>query len=397
MPRTGTVPWMIDQTHDVAVLGLGGIGSAAFAALARRGVDVVGIDRWAPPHEHGSSHGQSRIFRIAYFEHPDYVPLARASSRLWQELDDRNPERIFVRTGGAWIGAPDCEIVAGSLLAATRHDLEHELLDAGETSHRWPALRPPDGSICFHEADTGVICPENAIAALIREGREAGGQLRTETQVDRIDHEGNDIVLETTSGRISVNRLVVAAGAWSDRLVELPSVRLQVTRQLLGWVRPQDPEPLREGRLPVWGFDDEGDSFQYGFPICAGFPGPTGLKFARHSDGVPCDPDTVRRTIDGDDEAWLLQHLAERIPAAEGPLTHASTCLYTLSEDRHFVLDVHPDNPSVTIACGFSGHGFKFCPILGEALADLALEGGTKHPIGFLSCGRLKQAGNEGS
>ncbi len=388
---------MTEHAHDVAVLGLGGVGSAAFAALARRGVDVVGIDRWSPPHEHGSSHGQSRIFRVAYFEHPDYVPLAQASSRLWQELDDRNPERIFVRTGGAWMGPPDCEIVAGSLLAATRHDLDHELLDPDETRHRWPALRPPDGSICFHEADTGVICPENAITALVREGREAGGLLCSDTQVDRIDHGGDGIVLETSSGRIRVNRLVVAAGAWSSRLLELPSVTLQVTRQLLGWTRPRDPELLREGRMPVWGFDDEGDSFQYGFPICSGLPGPGGLKFARHSDGAPCDPDTVVRTIDSDDEAWLLRGLAERIPAAAGPLIHASTCLYTLSDDRHFVIDVHPENPSVFMACGFSGHGFKFCPILGEALADLALDGGTDNPIGFLSRKRLVQAGGEGA
>jgi sarcosine oxidase len=380
---------MTERTHDVAVLGLGGIGSAAFAELARRGIDVVGIDRWHPPHDRGSSHGQSRIFRVAYFEHPDYVPLARRSAELWKDLDERNQERIFVRTGGAWIGHESCEIVAGSLLAATQHGLPHELLEPDEVRRRWPALRAPEGSTCFFEAETGVICPEHAITAMLREGSSAGGSLCCGVEAVRFDHDDRTMVIETSGGRIRANRVVIAAGAWSEPLLDTPSVKLQVTRQLLGWTRPKDASLLEEGRMPVWGFDDEGDSFQYGFPICKGFCGPDGPKFARHWDGEPCDPDSVRRTIDAADEAALLEGLRERVPAAHGPLVHAGVCLYTLSRDRHFVIDTHPEDERVIMACGFSGHGFKFCPVVGEALADLALDGGTDHPIGFLSRSRL--------
>ena len=178
---------MNDSTHDVAVLGLGGMGSAALAELARRGIDVVGIDRWRPPHDLGSSHGQSRIFRVAYFEHPDYVPLARRAGDLWRELDQRHRERVFIETGGAWIGDGDSEIVSGSLRAAVEHGLEHELLDPDEVRRRWPALRPPADSTCFYEKDTGLVCPENAIAVMLREALESGATIRCDERVTGLD------------------------------------------------------------------------------------------------------------------------------------------------------------------------------------------------------------------
>ena len=145
-----------------------------------------------------------------------------------------------------------------------------------------------------------------------------------------------------------------------------------------------------EGKVPIWAFADDVTSFQYGFPICEGFPGPSGPKVARHSDGEPCCPDRVRRTIDATDEAFLLRNLERNVPAAAGPLEHATVCLYTLSEDRHFVIDRHPANGKVVVACGFSGHGFKFCPVLGEALADMVMEGGSALPVGFLSRARIR-------
>ncbi|MDG2029800.1 MAG: N-methyl-L-tryptophan oxidase [Phycisphaerales bacterium] len=380
---------MNEQHHDVVVIGLGGVGSAVFAELSRRGIDVLGIDRFESPHQNGSSHGQSRIFRVAYFEHPDYVPLARRSRELWCALQDRNQQRIFAKTGGAWIGDPDCEIVAGSILASEQHDLEHELLAPDEVRRRWPALNPPDDSVCFFERQSGVLCPENAVEAFMNEGVEAGGTIRRGCKVTRLELDGTGILLETGKDRIHAERVVVAAGSWSSGLIEDDRVKLQATRQLLGWTRARDRDLLKEGRVPIWAFADEPDSFQYGFPICDGFPGPSAPKVARHCDGEPCDPDTVRRSIDAADEAFLLRNLEQHVPAASGPLEHATVCLYTLSADHHFVIDQHPRNAKVVMACGFSGHGFKFCPVLGEAIADLVLEGGTERPIGFLSRERL--------
>ena len=384
---------MIESTHDTIVVGLGGVGSAVFAELARRGVDVVGIDRWEPPHDRGSSHGQSRIFRVAYFEHPDYVPLARRARGLWLELEDRNDERIFIPTGGAWIGSETSEIVAGSLSAATQHQLEYELLDPEQVRRRWPALHAPRGSICFYEADTGTLCPENAITAFIREAVAAGGTMRCGEEVLRFEPEEEHVCVETKTGRIRARRVVIATGAWSGPLLQCNDLELRPQRQLLGWTRPRDPDVLREGMLPVWAFADEGDSFQYGFPICPALPGPDGFKIARHCDGEPCDPDTLRRTISNEDTAFLLEHLHERIPAAAGDLLHATVCMYTLSPDGHFLIDTHPDCDRIVMACGFSGHGFKFCPVLGEAIADLVLDGGTELPIGFLSRERFTGGG----
>lgn len=378
---------MNTDRHDVAVLGLGGVGGAVFSELARRGVDVVGIDRHRPPHTFGSSHGQSRIFRVAYFEHPDYVPLAMRARRLWCELDRRSGHRVFAPTGMALIGTPDCELVAGSLLAAREHGLDHELLEPEEVRRRWPALHPPDGSVCFHESDSGVLCPENAVRSFLEEGVGNGGTLRCGECVKTIDLDGPSVRMRTEDGVIEAGRLVVAAGAWTAPLVP-GEVPLQPTRQLLGWTRGSDPASLEEGRVPIWAFADEPDSFQYGFPICRDFPGPRHPKVARHCDGEPCDPDTVDREIHEADESFLLRNLAAHVPAADGPLVEARVCLYTLSPDRHFVIDRHPHDERVVVASGFSGHGFKFCTVLGEAAADLALEGGTALPIDFLARSR---------
>ena len=380
---------MNDTTHEVAVLGLGGMGSAALAELSRRGIDVVGVDRWRPPHDHGSSHGQSRIFRVAYFEHPDYVPLARRSGILWRELDGRHRERVFIETGGAWMGDRNSEIVSGSLRAAVEHGLEHELLDPDEVRRRWPAFRPPADSSCFYEKDTGLVCPEHAITVMLREARRTGATIRCGERVIDLDVNETRVRIRTSEGEILARRAIVAAGSWTNELVGCAGIDLQPTRQLLGWTAPVDPEPLREGRMPIWAFTDDEQMFQYGFPICEGLPGPSGPKIARHHDGAPVKPDTVEREIGAKDEEHLVAGLEDRIPAAHGRVIEAKVCLYTLSTDRHFLIDHHPAHRNVVIACGFSGHGFKFCPVLGEALADLVMEGGSDLPVGFLSSARM--------
>lgn len=381
---------MNSETCEVAVIGLGGVGSAAFAALAERDVDVIAVDRWTPPHEMGSSHGQSRIFRVAYFEHPDYVPLARDAREKWLQLQEVSKDRVFIQSGGAWIGPEDCRVVARSRHAAEEHGLKYEMLGPDEVGDRWPALRMPQGSVCFHEQAAGLICPEHAIAAFMQQGTAHGGRTVLGKEVLRITPEGNRIHVDLEGGTIKAERVVLTAGAWSGGFLNDAGIQLEVQRQVLGWVRPRNSELLKEGRLPVWVFSDNDTSIQYGFPICEGLPGPEGMKLARHSPGEVCDTESVRRNTDATDEEFLLSGLQDRIPDAAGELIEARVCMYTMSPDEHFIIDRHPTSDRITIGCGFSGHGFKFCPVLGEALAEICLEGRSSHPVDFLSLKRLQ-------
>ncbi|MEC8560757.1 MAG: N-methyl-L-tryptophan oxidase [Planctomycetota bacterium] len=375
--------------YEVAVLGLGGVGAAAFHALGTRGISVLGIDQFEPVHDRGSSHGQSRIFRIAYFEHPDYVPMGVYSRSRWTELDRRSDKRVFIPTGGAWIGPRDGRHVGESLHSARQHGLAHELLEPGEAMRRWPALRIPEDHVCFHETAAGIVCPEHAIEVLLGEGVASGGRLLTGERIERVEPEEDCILVRTERSSHRVGSVVMALGPWMKRFLPDLDVELEPQRQLLGWTRPGRPDLVEEGRLPVWLFADHDESIQYGFPRCPGLPGPEGVKVARHCRAERCDPDTMRREVDDADERMVLDGLASRVPAAFGPVTSLKTCLYTMSEDGHFIIDRHPQDHRVVLAAGFSGHGFKFLPALGTALAELALDGGTSMPVGFLGLDRL--------
>lgn len=376
--------------HHVAILGLGGIGSAAFHDLACRGVDVLGIDRERPPHLRGSSHGQSRIFRVAYFEHPDYVPLAIHARKRWVEMDAADSRKIFIPTGGAWVGTLNGRHVGDSRLAADLHGLPYEILNQTETANRWPALQVPEGQVCFHEPDAGVVCPEHAIEHFIEDGERHGGQVVCGQTIQAISPEDGGVRIILERDEIIAQKVICALGAWTGSLLAMPNVRLQPTRQLLGWTRPSNPEQLAEGELPVWLFADDDQTIQYGFPLCDGLPGSSGAKVARHCEGEACDPNTVNRTISEADEVFLTKALKDRVPAAAGPLIDARVCLYTMSQDEHFVIDRHPLDERIIMACGFSGHGFKFAPAIGEGLADLALEGASRLSMNFLSSSRFK-------
>ena len=381
---------MQTNTCDVAVLGLGGVGAAAFRSLAAMGADVIGIDRFDSIHEMGSSHGQSRIFRIAYFEHPDYVPLASYSRERWVELEARAPNRVFIPTGGAWIGPESGPHVAESRLAAELHGLDFELLSAEEAMERWPALRIPHDQVCFHEPDAGLICPEHAIEAFLREGAMHGGRIARGRSVEGIEQNDDGVQIRMKDGVVNAGRVVMALGPWMGSFTRDLKIDLDPQRQLLGWTKPRDPQLVREGRLPVWLFADNDESIQYGFPTCSDLPGPRGFKLARHCAGESCDPDSIQRNTNESDARLVLDGLEERIPAGFGPMTAMKTCTYTMSVDGHFIVDKHPRNDRIILACGFSGHGFKFCPALGRALSELAMEGGTDVPVGFLGLSRFQ-------
>ena len=363
--------------YDVAVIGLGATGSAALRELARRGARAVGIERFTAVHDKGSSHGETRIIRLGYFEHPSYVPLLRRTYELWRELEAECSRPLMHITGIAEIGTPDSEVVAGTLAASRMHSLPHEVLDAAETMRRFPAFRIPQNYIGVVQPDGGFLDVEPSVAAMIALAQSAGAQVRMEEAVRAIVPSDNAVRIETASGIVDAGTAIVCAGAWVKKLLPGLPVELRVTRQVQAWFEPADTGPFAPGRFPVFLLQSR-HGVHYGFPPHGG----SGVKVARHhASDEPVDPDTVDRAVSAADEALIRAALADHIPAANGPMLAAKTCLYTVTPDHDFIVDRVPDAANVIVASPCSGHGFKFAPVLGEVLSDLALQGTTRHDI----------------
>jgi sarcosine oxidase len=362
---------------DVAVIGLGATGSAALYHLARRGVCAVGIERFAPGHDRGSSHGETRIIRLGYFEHPSYVPLVRAAIPLWRALERDAGESILEVTGIIELGAPDGELVAGTLRSARQHALPHEVLDAAAVMRRFPAFQVPPHVVGVFQPDGGILAAEPAVRAQARLAEAAGATLRIGETVRAIEPGPAGVRIVTDRGAIEAGQAIVAAGPWLTSLLPDFPVPIRVTRQVLGWFAPADPALFAREHCPVFMIETE-TGIYYGFP--AG-PKP-GVKFAKHHhEDEAIDPSAPVRPTTGADEALLRGALATHVPAANGRLLSSQTCLYTMAPDGDFILDRLPGAPAVIVASPCSGHGFKFAPVIGEILADLATANTTRHDI----------------
>jgi sarcosine oxidase len=371
-------------TCDAVVIGLGAMGSAAVASLARRGCKVVGIERFEPGHDHGSSHGATRIIRQGYFEHPSYVPLVRAAYPLWRELAMEAGEPLINITGILEIGAPDSELVTGTLTASRLHEIAHDVLDAGALRHRFPLFQVPDHYIAVFQPDGGFLRAEPAVHALLARARAAGAELHTGETVRAIEPRGAGVHVVTTRGVIDAGCAVVSAGAWVKALLDLP-VAIRVTRQVLGWFAPRDPALFSKDRFPVFLLQNP-DGMFYGFPD----DGTGAVKVAKHHHAdETVDPDRCDRVVSAADEAMIRSCLVAHLPAANGPLVAATTCLYTMTPDGDFILDRMPGHDAVIVASPCSGHGFKFAPVVGEIIADLATIGATTHDISRFAIGRF--------
>lgn len=382
----------MDRAPDVIVVGLGAAGSATLLALARRGVRCLGIDRFDPPHDRGSSHGLSRLIRLCYYEHPDYVPLLRESYRLWSELQSRTRAPVFRSTGGLYIGGAESPFVSGSLESARLHGLDHELLDRAGAMARFPQFVIKAGEVAFYEPTTGVLFPENAIGATLSQARERGAAIRTNEAVTSWSADSEGVTVRTTEGVVSAGALVLCAGPWISSLLPRLARSLTVTRQVLAWFRPRDEAVLRNPAMPAWAISEPDGSAHYGFPIFpagadGSTPGGAGFKVALHKPGDPSDPETVDRVVRADEIRALGDFLRTRIPAAceaDPHLLDARVCLYTGTSDGHFLIDAHPERSNVVVVSACSGHGFKFAPAMGSAAAELVLDGESRLPIGFL-------------
>jgi sarcosine oxidase len=362
---------------DVAVVGLGATGAAALRELARRGFRVVGIERFKPGHDRGSSHGETRIIRLGYFEHPSYVPLLRRTYELWRELETDARRKLMRITGIVEIGAPDGPLVMGTLAASHKHGLPHDILDAAELMERFPAFRVPSDYVGVFQPDGGILAAEASVETLVEVAENAGAKVRAGVQVLSFTPEGDGWHIQTSAGEIGARAVIIAAGAWVlDLLPNLPAT-LRATREVIAWFKPAEPAPLAPGRLPVF-ILESAHGMHYGFPMSqAGI-----IKVAKHHHrNETVDANDPPRPVSDVDEALIRPMLAEHLPAANGPLASAKTCIYTMTSDHHFIVDHVPGAPNMIVASACSGHGFKFAPVLGEILADLAIEGETVHDI----------------
>ena len=364
--------------YDVAVIGLGAMGSAALYHLALRGQRVIGIEQATPGHAGGSSHGESRIIRMAYFEHPSYVPLLRSAYAAWRDLEQRTGQRLLTITGILEAGCPGSGIVSGSLASSQLHDLPHELLTGQQINARFPAFAlPADWSGVF-QPDGGYLRPELAIETEIAAAKAHGAEVRLGAQVRAIDPSGRGVRVTLTDGtRIDAGAAIVAAGPWIGELAPELAPHLKLTRQVLAWFDPARPLDVAPGRFPIFILETPDDAV-YGFPDFAG----TGVKAASHIEGRGLEnASCARQDADEADARQVLDVLEPYVPAAAGPVRAMTTCIYTRTPDQDFILDAMPGHPQILLASPCSGHGFKFSILIGQILADLALTGATDHDI----------------
>ncbi|MBJ8346692.1 N-methyl-L-tryptophan oxidase [Antrihabitans sp. YC2-6] len=372
--------------YDVIVIGLGGMGSAAAYHLAARGQRVLGLEKFTPAHDKGSSHGGSRIIRQSYFEDPAYVPLLLRSYELWEKLAHDAEREVYRLTGGLFIGPPDCLTVAGSLRASREWSLEHEVLDAGELRRRFPNYTPNDGDLAVYEAKAGFARPELTVQAHIDLALRAGATLSFGEEVLGWKETGTGVTVTTSRATYSAGQVVICPGAWAPQLLAEFGIPITVERQVLYWLEPVGGTAAFEGQ-PIF-IDENASGMQiYGFPAIDGPAG--GVKVAFFRKGIECTPETIDRVVHPHEIQEMRDRVGELLPALDGPSVHSATCMYSNTPDQHFVIARHPDCANVTVACGFSGHGFKFVPVVGEILADLATDGRTKHPIKLFDPQRL--------
>lgn len=363
--------------YDVIVVGVGGMGSATAWHLARRGFRVLGLEQFNIPHELGSSHGQTRIIRLAYSEHPSYVPLLLRAYALWREIEERAGERLLHITGALDAGPADDWVFQGSKTSCEEHGLPHEILTGAEVNRRFPGYRLPEDTMAVFQTDGGFLLPERCIVAHVEAAQEEGAEIHGCEPVLDWTSDGRGITVKTAKSTYTADRLVITAGAWIGKVVDRLEGLVQPERQVLGWFQPRQLELFLPDRFPVFNLQ-VAEGRYYGLPV----HGVPGFKIGRyHHLDEQVDMDGIDRFAHPRDEA-VLRAFAERyFPDGSGPATSLKVCAFTNTSDGHFILDTHPEYANVFVASPCSGHGFKFCSVIGEVMADLAITGRTSHDI----------------
>lgn len=379
------------EIHDCVVVGMGAMGSAATYHLAKRGLRVLGLEQFNIPHTMGSSHGYSRIIRMAYFEDDRYIPLLRRSYELWFELEKLHGEKLFHQTGSMDMGPEDGEIVKRSVFSCDKHNLPYELLRGEEINTRFPAFQVPSNYVACFQPDGGFLVPEKCIVAYVEAAMKVGARVQArERMLSYRLREDGIVVVSTNKGEYLTKKLCVTAGAWASKLLPELQHLAQPERQVLGWFQPLPGEDLakyKPDRLPVANIETSKGLFYYSFPM---YQVPGVKVGCYHHFYEKVDPDTINREPTLQDEEQVRDVLRQFLPGANGPTMSLAACMFTNSPDEHFIIDTHPVLPQVVIAAGFSGHGFKFASVVGELLADLVIEGHTVPEANLFKMDRLR-------
>ena len=375
----------MNNEFDVIVVGVGGMGSATVYQLASRGLLVLGIDRYNIPNRMGSSHGISKIIRLAYHEDPSYVPLVRRSYELWHQLEKMVNEKLLIQTGTIRGGPERGAMFSGSLRACQIHKLAYEVLDADALKRRFPAYTVPSDTMSVVQREGGFLLSEKCISSYVFAALELGAHINGREQV--VDWEPTDlgVKVETDKGAYFTKHLVISSGSWVSSLVPQLLEFAKPEKQVVGWFRPLIPELFAIEQFPVFGLEVKQGRF-YGFPDYEG----RGLKVGcYHHFSEQVDPDDFDRAVSPEDEALLRDFIGQYLPAALGSTLALQTCLFTNTPDGHFILDRHPEYPQVLLASGFSGHGFKFASVVGEIMADLVEHKESDYDLGLFKLSRF--------
>ncbi len=376
----------------VIVIGLGAMGSAAAQHLAGRGHRVLGFDHFTPPHTYGSSHGETRIIRQSYWEDQRYVPLLLRASELWHKLEADSGTSLMHLVGGLMVGRLEGGLVAGSRLSAETFGLPHRILSRDDLRAACPVFNLPPDVVALWDPNAGYLRPEACVQQQLALAAHSGAELYfNDPVIDWQATKTGGVRVRTGSSTYEADHLVITAGPWAPASVRTMGLPLMVTRQVLCWFEPQaNREQFNEDRLPIFLIEAESNHpLLYGFPSIGGSH--QGVKVALHGSTMVCTPQTVLRDILPADEAAIRDRLAKIIPSLNGRLLRAETCLYTMTPDEHFIIDRHPEFSQVSIAAGFSGHGFKFASVIGEILADFATDRVPAFDLGLFAIDRFRQ------
>jgi sarcosine oxidase len=360
----------LNNSFDIIIIGAGAFGSSAAYHLSKSTKKVLVIDRDSPPHAFGSSHGQTRIIREAYFEDPIYVPMLREAYSLWDELERESEEKLFLKTGGLMLGNKESHVIQGTLNSAQTFKIEHEVLDNQSIKNKFSSFNADKQTMGVYEQNAGILFPEKCIKTTLKLAKQHGVDLNFNETVLSIEYNSNSVEIITNKGSYLSQKCILAAGPWMNKLITELKIPLQTTRQVLYWydIDKKITNYPSNDKFPIFIWNTESGKHFYGFPDIG-----NGFKIAFHDKGELCDPDNINRSISAQ-EIEEMNHIIHSYFNFKASFKEAVTCIYTNTPDDHFIIDRHPLSDNVIIASPCSGHGFKFSSVIGKILSDMALD-----------------------
>ncbi|TBL73916.1 N-methyl-L-tryptophan oxidase [Paenibacillus thalictri] len=375
----------MNRSYDVIIVGAGTMGSTAAYFLAKQGIRTLMLDAHLPPHDRGSHHGDTRIIRFAYGDGEMYVPLIRRAYELWRDMSEESGAKLFAQTGVLSFGRPDTNLIKEGIKSASRFGLSYELLAAEEIRKRWPGIGVPDDVVGGWEQGAGVLFSEQCVRTSLEMALASPAAEFKQAAVEAVELHPDGCSVRTSEGLFRADQLIVSAGAWTGKLMSGLSLPLQPLRKTVAWFEAEEAL-YDQSVFPAFICSDAGQ-FYYGFPSIGG----SGIKVGRHDGGQEIDPDTMNREFGGypEDRGDVTAFMEKFMPQAARRILAGKVCIYTMTPDEHFIIDHHPEYPHVKLACGFSGHGFKFGSVVGEVLSELVVNGASKLDISPFSLSRF--------